>query len=114
MDLRYQPCAIRLWTRTDSRLVWNRVRGLKVEVSFGAHLEPDEWRGEYSDWSGRPKYVNATEPEGLTWQTVGTGEIFSDPMSGIEELVLPKFDKNPTYIRVIFTGELSERLNCGR
>lgn len=107
---RLQPCSLRFWPRTDSRRVWNRVRGLKVEVSFDAHLEPNEWKGAYNDWAGRPKYTNATEPDGLIWQSVGTGEIFTDPMSGVEEFVLPKFDKNPTYIRVrdIYWGNVCE------
>ncbi len=107
---RFQPCAIRLWPRTDGRLVWNRIRGMKVEVSFDEHLDPSAWNGSYSDWANRPKWLNSTEPDGLTWQSVGTGEIFTDPMSEIEEFVLPKFDKNPTYIRVrdIYWGNVRE------
>lgn len=106
------PVALRFWPRTDGRLVWNRLRGLRVEVSFDAHQEPSAWGGSEATWADRVRYTNATEPEGLTWTEVGNGEIFTDPISGIEELVLPKYDcdNKPTYVRIrnVYWGNLRE------
>lgn len=70
-----------------------------------------DWGAEdVSSWGGRLKQMGAEEPKGLTWQPVATGEVLTDIQSGVEEIVLPKFEKTPTYIRVrdLYKGQLYE------
>ena len=103
------PAALKFWSVSAYRRTWNSLRGIKVDVSYDKPVS--DWSAEeLSDWGGRWKYMGATEPEGLTWTTVATGEVFTDIQSDIEELVLPKFDKNPTYIRIrdLYKGQAKE------
>lgn len=111
IDTRSMSAALKFWSVSEYRRTWNSLRGIKVDVSYDNPVAATSWNPEeQSDWAGRWKYMGATEPEGLTWQTIATGEIFTDPQSTIEELVLPKFSKNPTYIRIrdLYKGQARE------
>lgn len=105
----HMPATLKFWSVSQYRRTWNSLRGIKVDVSYDSPVS--DWAAEEtSEWGGRWKYMGATEPEGLTWTTIATGEVFTDVQSDIEELVLPKFDKNPTYIRIrdLYKGQAKE------
>lgn len=103
--------SIKFWPVSQYRRTWNSLRGVKIDVSFDEPVADKDWGAEdVSSWGGRLKQMGAEEPKGLTWQTVATGEVLTDIQSGVEEIVLPKFEKMPTYIRVrdLYKGQLYE------
>ncbi|MBR1870979.1 MAG: discoidin domain-containing protein [Kiritimatiellae bacterium] len=109
--------SLRLWPRTDGRVEWWRMRGLKVYASFASNVElsafdatgyPAEGHELHYDYD---HHTDAVEPDGFDWQLVATGETFtSQEPRKIVEVPLPEFPKPPTFIKIagIYRGNVKE------